>query len=152
MVEAWFAKRRMDGLKPGKLTVGGAHIVCTLDSAFKWRFWTRVSIQSTLFFGGLGVVRLGMDLSRLLVVVGVVLSSIAAGLALMEILFHVFVRRLLKGGVVRWFRRALDNNQNLRRTFIAARMDQALGAWLSRKCPRLNCDWVRDELERLELD
>jgi len=140
-----------DRLNLGKLVLISAWIVTKVDSMLKWERKWRVGLQSAVFFGGFGIIRIGMDSCDSVIVTGMVLSSLSVAFAVAEILFYVFVRRYLRGRTVRSLRKALRNRQNLRYALIAARMDHALDTWLNRNCPRLNYHWVRGELEKMDL-
>jgi Zn-dependent protease with chaperone function len=149
----------LDRLELGELILISARIVTKLDSLFKWKRMARIGMQLTLFLGGLGLIIGGYSipeaspgLRELLIVIGRVLALLSGVLAVAEVLFYVFMRRYLKTRTIGSLRRALDNRQNLKRALIAARMDHTLDLWLSRCCPRLNYRWVRDELERMNLD
>ena len=99
------------------------------------------------------MIRLGMDSSICAAVVcGIVLMALAIGLAVVELTYYLLARRLLKGHVVRWFRKVLKSRKNTREALIAARMDGGVEAWVGRNCPGLNYEWVRDELMVMRFD
>jgi len=139
-----------DKLHVGNLIFIKAWIVAKLDWVFKqWRGW-RIGIQITVFFGGVSVVGVGLACNNLTIRdTGVAMCCLAMLFGLIELLFYIFAMPCLKRCVISSIQRSVNVNQNLKGSMIASRMDGALDIWLSRNCPRVNYQWVRDELQRI---
>lgn len=142
----------VDSFRLGRQVFIVAWVIAKVDSMFGTERRLRLPIQTAVFFGGLGLLWRGLDKEEpVLTALGFLLPSLSAIFGLTELVFCGLASPVLKAWVVQSILKQLHSTASLRGSLIAARLDHAVGEWLSRNCPSLNFAWVRDALESSDL-